>query len=80
MVLGSGDMLASVDQGLYDMSIGEIREIDIPSGLGYGNRGNKLFRIPPGARLFWTVELVSINTVREGDGRTREDMNDGYSY
>lgn len=73
-VLGSGDMVPGVDLGLYDMYPGEIRSLDIPYRLGYGERGNRLYRIPGGARLFWDVELVSINTVREGDERTREDM------
>lgn len=74
-VLGSGDMVPGVDLGLYDMYPGEIRALDVPKQLGYGERGNKLFRIPGGARLYWTVELVAVNTVREGDDRTREDMN-----
>ncbi len=73
-VLGSGDMLPGVDQGLYDMYPGEVRTLNIPKQLGYGDRGNKLFRIPGGARLLWSVELISVNTVREGDSRTREDM------
>lgn len=61
-VLGSGDLLPGVDLGLYDMCVGEVREIEIPpNGLGYGDRGNKLFRIPGGVRLRWTVELVAID-------------------
>ena len=75
LVLGSGDMIPGVDQGLYDMYPGEVRVLDIPMRLGYGERGNKVFRIPGGARLYWTVELIAVNTVREFDGRTREDMN-----
>ncbi len=73
-VLGSGDMLPGVDQGLYEMCPGEVREIDIPKRLGYGDRGNKLFRVPPGVRLKWTVELIAVNSVTVGDQRTREDM------
>jgi FKBP-type peptidyl-prolyl cis-trans isomerase len=60
MVLGSGDMLPGVDQGLYDMCPGERRQITIPPQLGYGARGNRLFRVPPNQTLIWTVELVRI--------------------
>lgn len=67
-VLGSGDMLPGVDLGMYDMCQGEKREIDIPKNLGYGDRGNKLFRIPPGARLNWSVELISLDAVRFDGG------------
>jgi len=73
-VLGSGDMVPGVDQGLYDMCPGEIRNIDIPKQLGYGDRGNKLFRIPAGMRLNWTVKLIAVNSIREGDDRARGDM------
>lgn len=74
MVLGSGDMLPGVDQGLYEMCPGEVREIVIPPQLSYGPRGNKLFRIPPDSTLLWKVELVSVNDVRKGDTRTRSEI------
>lgn len=80
MVLGSGDMLPGVDLGLYDMCPGEARRIEIPAALGYGPRGNKAFRIPPGANLVWTVDLVSINSIRPGDGRTRDEMEGRFAY
>mmetsp|Transcript_14598 Transcript_14598/g.21912 ORF Transcript_14598/g.21912 Transcript_14598/m.21912 type:complete len:311 (+) Transcript_14598:37-969(+) len=63
-VLGSGDMVPGVDLGMYDMCQGEQREIDIPKNLAYGDRGNKLFKIPPGARLNWNVKLISLDSVR----------------
>ena len=80
MVLGSGDMLPGVDQGLYDMCPGEMRLLQIPPVLGYGSRGNKMFQIPPDSTLFWKVKLVSINSVREGDPRTRDDMEGRAEY
>lgn len=64
MVLGSGDMIPGVDQGLYDMCVGDIRQINIPAALAYGPRGNKLFRIPPNINLVWQVELVSVDSMR----------------
>ena len=74
MVLGSGDMLPGVDQGLYQMCPGQTRGLQIPPLLAYGPRGNKLFRIPPDQPLYWQVRLVSVNGVREGDTRTRDTM------
>jgi len=64
-VLGNGDMIPGVDQGLYEMCPGEIRELTIPPRLGYGARGNKLFGIPNDAVLSWKVELVTVNSERE---------------
>lgn len=80
MVLGSGDMIPGVDMGLYDMCPGERRILDIPPPLGYGNRGSKLYRIPPNVRLVWTVELVSVNSMKEGDERTRDEVEGRFAY
>ena len=60
MVLGSGDMLIGVDQGLYDMCLNDIRGIYIPSRLAYSTRGNRMFQIPPNTNLYWQVQLVRI--------------------
>ena len=65
-VLGSGDIVRGVDLGTYDMCPGEVRELSIPSALGYGRQGSRLYRIPGSFRLFWTVELVRSNSVMEG--------------
>ena len=73
-VLGSGDMIPGADRGMYDMCPGEVRVLEIPPALGYGPRASKLFDIPSQSSLFWTVELVAVNSVREGDARTREEM------
>ena len=80
MVLGSGDMLPGVDQGLYDRCPGEQRILQIPPSLGYGARGNKLFKIPPDAAIEWTVELVSVNGQKEGDTRTRDEIEGRFAY
>lgn len=74
MILGSGDMLPGVDQGLYDMCPGDCRGIQIPSSLAYGARGNKLFSVFPNTPLYWKAKLVSVNSVRQGDTRTRVEL------
>ncbi len=77
MVLGSGDMIPGVDQGLYDMCPGEVRLLHIPPVLGHGNLGTQVFGIPPDyVALEWKIELVSIDTlIREDSNKmTREDL------
>lgn len=76
MVLGSGDMLPGVDQGLYDMCVGDVRQINIPAALAYGPRGNKLFRIPPNTNLVWQVELVSVDSMRRFNPNSSDDDNE----
>lgn len=78
--LGNGDVIRGVDLGLYDMCPGSIREISIPPELGYGQRGSKLFEIGGNSRLWWRVELVALNFVREGNNDSaRENLYDGGS-
>eukprot|EP00545_Synedropsis_sp_CCMP1620_P003311 CAMPEP_0119028362 /NCGR_PEP_ID=MMETSP1176-20130426/38732_1 /TAXON_ID=265551 /ORGANISM="Synedropsis recta cf, Strain CCMP1620" /LENGTH=262 /DNA_ID=CAMNT_0006984481 /DNA_START=314 /DNA_END=1102 /DNA_ORIENTATION=+ len=59
-VLGSGESIKGVDAGLYDMCPGEIKTMDIPSGLAYGRSGSRVFDIPPDVRLWWRVELLKV--------------------
>ena len=80
MVLGSGDMIPGVDLGLYDMCPGDTRGLQIPPFLAYGARGNKLFQVPPNAQLYWTVKLISVQSVREGDGTTRDELEGRVDY
>lgn len=74
-ILGNSDVIKGVDLGTYDMCPGEVRELSIPPELGYPN-GSKLFKqIPPHSELFWKVELVELNFVREDNNdRPREDL------
>lgn len=38
----------------------------VPSPLAYGGRGNKLFGIPPNTKLFWTIQMIRVNFMGEG--------------
>jgi len=58
--LGDGEVVQGVDLGIKGMCVGEVRELDIPSVLGYGLNGYAPYLIPLGSRLFWTVQLVAI--------------------
>mmetsp|Transcript_36558 Transcript_36558/g.109873 ORF Transcript_36558/g.109873 Transcript_36558/m.109873 type:complete len:353 (-) Transcript_36558:197-1255(-) len=78
--LGNGDVIRGVDLGTYDMCPGEVRELSIPPELGYGQRGSKLFDIPGNSRLWWQVELVALNFIREGENENlRNKLYDGGS-
>ena len=65
-ILGNNDVIKGVDLGTFDMCPGEIRELLISPEMGYRG-GSKLFKqIPPNSTLFWKIELVELNFIREG--------------
>ena len=73
-VLGSGDMIPGVDNGLIQACPGEVRQLEIPPALGYGPRASKSYGIPSQSSLFWTIQVISVNSVRVGDARDREEL------
>ncbi|CAM9316119.1 unnamed protein product, partial [Phaeothamnion confervicola] len=66
LVLGNGEVVKGLDLALFDMCIGERRRIEVPPRLAFGSAGSKAFGVPPGARLIYGVELVSINLAADG--------------
>ena len=58
--LGAGQVIQGWEQGVLGMQIGEIRILNIPPHLGYGERGAG-GSIPPNARLIFEVELLSLD-------------------
>ena len=58
--LGDGKVISGVDIGIGGMCQGEIRELDIPSGLGYGRLGSERFDLPGDVRLWWKIELLEL--------------------
>jgi peptidylprolyl isomerase/FKBP-type peptidyl-prolyl cis-trans isomerase FkpA len=58
-VLGIGEVIQGWDQGIVGMKVGEKRNLEIPSTLGYGPDGSGI--IPPNAGLIFETELISIN-------------------
>ena len=58
--LGQGMVIQGWDRGLHNMCVGEKRRLKIPAHLGYGESGSPP-KIPGGATLIFTVELVAIN-------------------
>ena len=76
--LGNGELIRGVDLGTYDMCPGEVRELTIPPILAYGQRGSKLFKIPQNSTLFWRIELVALNFIREGqNNEPRNELYEG---
>ena len=56
--LGIGQVIAGWDQGVQGMKVGGRRQLVIPPGLAYGNRGAGN-RIRPGETLIFICDLVS---------------------
>lgn len=54
---------AGWDNGIAGMCVGEKRKLKIPSDMGYGDRGSPP-KIPGGATLIFTTELMGINGVK----------------
>ena len=58
--LGAGQVIQGWEEGVLGMQIGEVRILNIPPHLGYGERGAG-GSIPPNARLIFEVELLSLD-------------------
>eukprot|EP01100_Stratorugosa_tubuloviscum_P008516 TRINITY_DN355_c0_g3_i1.p1 TRINITY_DN355_c0_g3~~TRINITY_DN355_c0_g3_i1.p1 ORF type:complete len:114 (-),score=35.46 TRINITY_DN355_c0_g3_i1:672-1013(-) len=59
--VGIAKVIKGWDQGMLDMSIGEICQLNISPDFGYGARGFPAWGIPPNATLLFEIELLSIN-------------------
>jgi len=57
--IGAGEVIQGWELGVIGMSEGEVRTIEIPPYLGYGDRGAAGV-IPPGASLRYTIELLKV--------------------
>ncbi|HTT55249.1 MAG TPA: FKBP-type peptidyl-prolyl cis-trans isomerase [Streptosporangiaceae bacterium] len=57
--LGAGQVIAGWDQGVQGMKVGGRRQLIIPPGLAYGNRGAGN-AIAPGETLIFVCDLVSV--------------------
>jgi peptidylprolyl isomerase len=57
--LGTGRVIAGWDQGLQGMKVGGRRQLVIPPGLAYGDRGAGQ-AIAPGETLIFVCDLVSV--------------------
>lgn len=60
-VLGARYAIVGYDLGLVGMCVGEVRELEVPSSLGYGDYGFPAIGIPGGATLFFQDTLMSIS-------------------
>ena len=58
--LGAGQVIKGWDQGLLGACVGEVRKLQIPPSLGYGDAGAGGL-IPGGATLIFDTEVMGIN-------------------
>lgn len=56
---GTGQVIKGWDEALLTMRVGEVRQLVVPSSLGYGDKGAG-GKIPGGADLYFDMELRSI--------------------
>ncbi|HEY9242191.1 MAG TPA: FKBP-type peptidyl-prolyl cis-trans isomerase [Streptosporangiaceae bacterium] len=57
--LGAGQVITGWDQGVQGMKVGGRRQLTIPPGLAYGDRGAGN-AIAPGETLIFVCDLVSV--------------------
>ncbi len=57
---GTGRVIKGWDESVLAMRIGEKRRVIIPPSLGYGDKGAGGGLIPPGATLYFDIELIRI--------------------
>jgi len=58
--LGAGEVIKGWDEGVAGMKVGGTRTLTIPPAMGYGDQGAGGV-IPPGATLYFEVELLAVN-------------------
>lgn len=56
--LGAGQVIQGWDQGIVGMKAGGRRQLIIPPGLAYGNKGAGGGRIAPGETLVFVCDLI----------------------
>jgi len=63
--IGIGQVIQGWDEGILGMKVGGIRELIIPSHLGYGNQA--IYPIPANSILTFEVQLISIRKSSTGN-------------
>ena len=56
--LGAGEVIEGWEKGVLSMKVGEIRRLEIPAEMAYGDRD--LGIIPPNSDLVFEVELLKV--------------------
>ena len=65
--IGKGRVFKGWEEGVLGMCVGEKRKLVVPPALGYGEEGAGGKTIPPGATLFFHLELMDIEKAATSD-------------
>lgn len=65
VVVGRGDVVPGLDEGLLGLSKGAYRRLIVPSDLAYGAEGSGR-NIPPWATLIYDIEILSVRSPDRG--------------
>lgn len=57
---GVGKVITGWDQGCLGMTVGEVRQLDIPAHEGYGAGGFPAWGIPPNGGLVFEIEVLEV--------------------
>jgi FKBP-type peptidyl-prolyl cis-trans isomerase 2 len=83
-VVGGGEVITGLEQGVTGMQVGEKRKIKIPAALGYGKRATG--KIPANSTLLFDVTLTSVGDAApdgddedEASGGADDDGGDEYA-
>ncbi|MBE1159793.1 FKBP-type peptidyl-prolyl cis-trans isomerase [Dyella acidiphila] len=57
--LGAEEVISGMESGVRGMRVGGVREVIMPSSMGYGMRGAGS-DIPPGSALVFDIELLQV--------------------
>lgn len=75
--VGAGGVIKGWDEGVVGMKVGGIRQLEIPSVMGYGAQESAGGKIPPNSDLYFEVKLLDMVKVGEENFWEKKDLKVG---